>query len=89
LEILVGINSYLHSDFKVYPNPAREVLFIEGVSAKSEVVIRNILGELVKQTSLKASGNGEMSVSDLTPGIYFIYLKNEHFKSDVLKVIIQ
>ncbi|MCF8346861.1 MAG: T9SS type A sorting domain-containing protein [Bacteroidales bacterium] len=89
LSLVVGINPYVQSNFAVYPNPARDVIFLEGVNENSEVVIRNILGVVVKQENFRNASSGEITVTDIPAGIYFIYLQNKNYQSNPLKVVIQ
>ena len=55
---------------KVYPNPAKETLRIEGLEADATVEIYNSLGMMVK--TLTASADEEINISNLTPGIYML-----------------
>ncbi len=54
--------------FRVYPNPATDVLNISGVNA-NRVVVKNLLGQAVLNTSAR---NNRVDVSALHPGVYFI-----------------
>jgi len=74
--------------FTVYPNPAKDLIFVEGVSGNSKIVIRNILGEVVKMVDSKHIQNGSISVSGMSKGIYFIYLQTENDRSDPVKLLI-
>ena len=55
---------------KVYPNPAKETLRIEGLEADATVEIYNSLGMMVK--TLTASADEEINISNLPQGVYML-----------------
>lgn len=54
----------------LYPNPANDIIRIEGLESASEVLIYNIYGVRVKAMSL--GGDGDINVSDLAAGLYLL-----------------
>ena len=71
-EETTGINETVSADaFSVYPNPAKNVLYINCASEEAEEIkIYNIKGELIK-TSVINSGEA-IDVSTLVPAMYII-----------------
>jgi PKD repeat protein len=72
----VGINEISAADYKVYPNPANDVIHIDlshmdqaTVSSLSEIAIYNVLGEKVKAMAMSQSS---ISVRELSNGVYMI-----------------
>jgi len=65
-EVAVGIDQAEVSSFNVYPNPATDVLRIDGAT---EVSIFNITGQLVKTANVL---NGAVDVADLASGVYVV-----------------
>ena len=61
-------------NFTVYPNPAEEKLMINSEQTIQEITIFNLLGQQIKtfQVSFKS---GEINISELNKGIYFLNLK--------------
>lgn len=59
-------------EIQVYPNPATDVVHIQGVDA-SEIQIFNALGQLVKTVC----GTNEINVSDLTAGTYLLRISTD------------
>jgi hypothetical protein len=61
-------------NFTVYPNPAEEKLMINSEQTIQEITIFNLLGQQIKtfQVSFKS---GEINISELNTGIYFLNLK--------------
>ena len=53
----------------VYPNPAKDAIRLEGLETETEIRFYNPLGMLVKSV---IATDGEISVSDLAPGLYLI-----------------
>ncbi len=83
----VGINSE-KSNFSVYPNPAKDVLYIKNTNnAQSYVLISNIIGQTVKRVDLK-SETTKVNISDLESGVY-IYTLYENNKVSTSKKLIK
>jgi hypothetical protein len=60
----------------MYPNPARDMFFIEAKSNLQEVQLLNISGQLVSNQTV--SGNKtEINISDFKPGIYLVRLMSQ------------
>lgn len=68
----VGIPVTKYDAIQVYPNPAKDVLYIHGV-AEAEYVIHNMKGEQVA----KGQTRGKISIEALSPGVYVIGLQQD------------
>lgn len=56
----------------IYPNPANDVInFNIGINSKFKVI--NTLGKIVKRGLIK---NGQINISELNPGLYFLIVNN-------------
>lgn len=55
---------------RLYPNPAKDMIHLEGLVEETPVVLYNAMGMLVKTTTLY--GDGDISISDLPAGIYVL-----------------
>jgi hypothetical protein len=78
-------------DYKVYPNPANDVLTIEASRSSNEgtshLFFRNSNGMLLKQEQYK--GNIKtLKVDDLPSGVYILEINTGENKSSSYKVII-
>ncbi len=81
-----GLTSLGANQFRVYPNPANDVLHIETkVSDNYSVAIYNIVGVKVYEES-QLGKNKEIDISTLTNGIYLISLRID--QDEILKKII-
>jgi len=73
------INNY---NISVYPNPAKSVLNIEIndviINNKSSIKIYNIAGVTTKNFTMFGNKTS-ISVNDLSPGVYFIEIRNKEF----------
>jgi len=58
-------------EFKIYPNPVGNLLFISAKETIDEVGIYNILGKEVKKIKVKKN-KYEINISDLKAGMYFL-----------------
>ncbi len=60
----------------LYPNPAKDKLFLEGLEEECEISIYNAMGMKVKTTKLQ--GDAEINISELPAGLYLVHLGNRH-----------
>ena len=58
----------------LYPNPASDIIHIEGLEGEHEIKIYNAFGILVMTTTLQV--NSEINISDLPAGYYLIRIDN-------------
>jgi hypothetical protein len=58
----------------VYPNPASDKLYIDGIKlqAEEEITVCNPLGQQVALPTAKKNGGAEIDISALSPGVYHI-----------------
>lgn len=73
----IADNSGLSEDFKVYPNPAKEILnvILKANNGISQIEIYNYLGQLVKTVNL-VSSDDSIVVKDLPAGVYTLHVIN-------------
>ena len=67
--MLVDVDNAPTDLIQVYPNPAQDFLYIDGVS-DSKISISTVNG----QSSLYILRNGQVDISSLVNGIYFLSL---------------
>lgn len=79
----LGFNT---SDFKLYPNPAKDKINL-GVgygfhtNEKVIITIRNTIGSIVKRESVTLGTNVSVNVSALSAGTYILTISNDTFTS--------
>jgi len=54
----------------IYPNPATNVIKVNGLTSKENYTIYNTIGAVIKSGSI--SNSEEINVSNLTNGVYFL-----------------
>lgn len=83
--------SVISHDFRVYPNPVKEMLTLEilkNVSSNMQVKMYNGVGALVKSGVLKRDVERlEINTSDLPGGVYYIRITSADKLIDTRKVI--
>jgi endonuclease I len=89
---LVSLNTYDNykkddSRIKVYPNPAKNQIYVEAMGVKAnKLTISNIIGE--KLVSIPFNGSKQpIDISHLKPGIYFVIVSGDDFRSTTRIVI--
>ena len=68
----------------VYPNPASEVVRIEGIEA-AKVQVYNALGQLVKTVR----NSNEISVKGLPEGVYLLRITDADGKSHTARLVVK
>ena len=77
-----SINNEVANTFRVYPNPASDVIFVEGDVAN--ITIYNSLGQIVKTIV----NNGQIDVRSFDNGIYYLTLTSLDKSRRVEKIVI-
>ena len=65
------------NDFKLYPNPAHDIVQFKSTEMVEKISIYNALGQLVQESVLNNSNEGTISLDQLTAGTYFIKINNQ------------
>ena len=60
----------------LYPNPASDVIRIEGMEGIHDICIFNLMGQVVKTATLQE--NEELNIGELPAGLYLIRIDNQH-----------
>ncbi|MFT5601227.1 MAG: PKD repeat protein [Flavobacteriales bacterium] len=72
--------------FKMYPNPATDIVTIKTIRNSSKIEVINLIGETVY--TAKSNGNTTINVSEISKGAYFIRV-TEGTASSTQKLIIR
>lgn len=73
------------SNFTIYPNPAKEKLFINTLEKNANVIITNINGTVVYQNNNFASTPIEINLKEFENGVYFIRINNLSTKKFIIE----
>lgn len=88
VEISVGVDQNLASEkVRAYPNPADELLFIEG-KAISRIILINSGGRIVLDISGENADRMEINVGSYPAGLYLLVV-NTAYGSETLKMMIK
>ncbi|MGN6568947.1 MAG: T9SS type A sorting domain-containing protein [Flavipsychrobacter sp.] len=79
-ETLEGVTDVVtQPDIAIYPNPAKDIVNVKlsngAVGKNITINLTNTLGQTVKTQNTTAQLNMQISVSDLVPGTYLMYIK--------------
>ena len=81
----LSVRDPLVKNFKVYPNPVKDILFIEGNTPIEQVEIINQIGQNMLEIKNSAT-NSELDLTKLSAGIYFVKLTSDS-KSEIHQII--
>lgn len=76
--VVLDVETTEQKSMSVYPNPTDGRLVLQLDDNQYDVVILDVMGRAVKEYK-SMSGYGEMNISDLYDGIYFINIKNNDY----------
>jgi hypothetical protein len=86
--VSVKINSKI-SEILVYPNPAKDHLWIQFVSpGKYEVAVFNNNGQLVNQLVSVSGNKMELNIAELKTGIYVLYISHDGLH-ETIKIVVR
>ena len=73
--ISIELPNEINNSLRIYPNPATDLLYIEGTNLSGSVVmISNHMGQMVKKFLWSDDG---LNIKELPKGIYFISINNK------------
>ena len=77
--------------FTIYPNPAKNVLFIDKAEIyyPTEIEIFDINGKLVLQQETARINQNEIDISKLVKGFYYVTIKNDNNENSQYKLVIE
>jgi aminopeptidase N len=82
--VSVGLDQIVEeSQVKLYPNPAADIIYLEGVSAADVIGLFDHAGRLYALPLEQGSGRISIDISVLSPGNYLLQLKGK----DALKLV--
>lgn len=88
----LGNQSFEVADFILYPNPAKNNLFIQLNSTSGNIdsiVIYDVLGNKIKELQSVSANSTTLDVSNLAIGMYFVELKSDTNLKQTKKLIIK
>lgn len=76
--VTIAINNYVSDQFKIFPNPAKNIFTISGIKTPTLFFITDIQGKLVNPIIYLSQNNTLIDISDLQNGMYFLTAKTEN-----------
>lgn len=88
----IGKTSDVSETYKVSPNPASDLLFIDiklDIDRTYSYDIMDTQGRILKSGSLNGQGQSTLDITSLPKGMYFINILNEEYSVAVQKFVKQ
>jgi len=85
----IGENRISFQEVSIYPNPVRDVMYIQNKADMKEIRVSNLMGQEVVRLSLENKRFYELSTSELETGVYILSVFNESGRVGVAKFIKQ
>ena len=83
-----GISSNIKNSTRIYPNPATDVVMIEGLVNTNSIQISDISGRIVESINSINKNSVSINTSDFVKGIYLVTVKGTD-RSEVHKLVIK
>lgn len=80
---VLNINNVETEKTSIHPNPAKDIIYIQGFEAKKAIVY-NILGKKVREEILEEDS---LNISQLTSGIYILQLVNKNKEQRKIRLL--
>jgi hypothetical protein len=81
INLLVGVEENIFSGIEIYPNPVKDVLYINLPNLTfmpDGYEISNVTGQLISQKAIQSQDGLRADTSALSKGVYFIKIKKEN-----------
>ena len=75
------VNIKDQSQIKIFPNPTRNLFYIEGIKGNAQVQLFDVSGKLMQNKHLSPNTEKSIDCSQLPAGIYWLYLKEDNSKT--------
>ena len=87
---IIAISSTLNPRMRLYPNPANNVLYLEGIEqSETKVFLYNVNGQNINEYEVSSHTRGQkIDVSKLENGIYYIEIQSSDKVVIIDKIII-
>lgn len=76
IDYLINTNSIQANNISLFPNPTKDILFINGIKPFTEYHIINSLGKTIQSGQIKKETMLNVETNSFEPGIYFIQFIN-------------
>lgn len=81
---VIGLQNAISSSLRIYPNPARDMLFIENPAETGTQQIRIISATGAEMINVEVHGNNnDVNISSLSPGMYHIIISGENYSEQL------
>lgn len=75
LSVLGSENFSLESAL-IYPNPAKDIIYVKTTSSIESINLYNQIGTFVKTMKFDSTNENEIDIRDLSTGVYFLEIKS-------------
>lgn len=81
----LGVSDFTSVDFDYFPNPVSDGLTIQSKETVASIAVYNLMGQIVLKSN--AISQGEIDLSTLNAGIYFMNATFEGGQTETLKIV--
>ena len=75
-----GLTDMQTDSIKIYPNPASDILYIQGMESQSNVSLYSADGKIQNLQALLQADGVQINVSGLAQGLYYVRINNHFYK---------
>ncbi|PDH53107.1 MAG: hypothetical protein CNE98_03030, partial [Bacteroidetes bacterium MED-G17] len=78
-----------NSDIKIYPNPAKKLVWVKSHKPIQKIEVFNAHGKKLKEMSCELANKYLMDISSLQGGTYLLHIHHKNGKIDIEKLVIK
>jgi RAB protein geranylgeranyltransferase component A len=87
LDVITSINEYQNSGIQLFPNPAKDEVFVQSKYSIDKVRMLSLLGEVLMEKDF-ADSEIRLDISKLKPGVYIVEIETWNGKA-VRKLVVE
>lgn len=85
----LGTQENVFNGVRIYPNPASERVFVEGIRSENTVIKLISTEGKIAIDNVRLDSENSFNITGITPGVYYLNIKSGDFKEYSQKLIIQ
>ena len=86
---VVAVTFRRGKEIAVYPNPAKGVMYVSGMSGGETVSLYTVFGQLIWSEKIAGKGTHQLSLAGLVKGVYYVKVNKESKETKSFKLFVE
>lgn len=75
------------NNVSVYPNPTKDIVYIDSDIPIKKATITDVLGKAIKQVDSRLEGLKEITLNDISEGLYFLTIESDANQKKTIRIV--